>query len=289
LGYVTNAKLSHSLLAERTKPPYLLPKHPYVPRTTMTLYDQPHNPEVTTNSEQEFMEGQGIPAQGQSLHTNAEICPSDIEPDSNPMEAPIVMDAKAAELSRKFTDEHIARQFAKFNETFKEIVSRESSSARSIFPFIRGKLYQFRLHQLYDEVAILQEVYARTVDKILQGREITNHYAWIRSVSFRYIRELSRKHSRNTNVDETLLELLAPTEDINEEFLTDEMLKIRKAFQELPSEEKLLLSLKTVQDLSWDEIQTIWVARGYGTLSITTLRKRKERAISHLRKIYHSM
>ncbi|MGB6016206.1 MAG: sigma-70 family RNA polymerase sigma factor [Nodosilinea sp.] len=255
----------------------------------MTQHNQPHNPEVNINSEQEFMEGQDISAQDQSLDTNAEICPSNIEPSSNLMEAPIVMDAKAAELSRKFTDEHIARQFAKFNETFEEIVSKESSSARSIFPFIRGRLYQYRLHQLYDEVAILQEVYTRTVDKILQGREITNHYAWIRSVSLRYIRELSRKHSRNTNVDESFLELLAPTEEINEEFLTDEMLKIRKAFQELSSEEQLLLSFKTVQDLSWDEIQKIWVARGYGTLSITALRKRKERAISHLRTIYHSM
>jgi DNA-directed RNA polymerase specialized sigma24 family protein len=255
----------------------------------MTQHNQPHNTEVTINSEQEFMEGQDISAQDQSLDTKAEICPSYIEPGNNPMEAPIVMDAEAAELSRKFTDEHTARQFAKFNETFKEIVSKESSSARSIFPFIRGKLYQYRLYQLYDEVAILQEVYARTVDKILQGREITNHYAWIRSVSFRYIRELSRKHGRNTNADETLLELLAPTEDINEEFLTDEMLKIRRAFQELSSEEKLLLSLKTVRDLSWDEIKTIWVERGYGTLSIPALRKRKERALSHLRTIYHSM
>lgn len=256
----------------------------------MTQHDQPKKPEVAANSEQGFMEGQDIPADNQDLDIDdSGTCSSRIEPNSNIVESPILMDNAAAELSRKFADEHIARQFIKLNEVFEDLVSKESSAARSIFPFIRGKLFQYRLWRLYDEVAILQEVYARTVDKILQGREITNHNAWIRSVSFLYIRELSRKHSRNTNVDETLLELLAPAEDINEGFLTDEMLKIRKAFQDLSSEERLLLSLKTLQDRSWSEIQGIWSASGYGDLSIPALRKRKERALSHLRMIYHEM
>ena len=194
-----------------------------------------------------------------------------------------------AELAQEFATEHIARQFTKFNTTFEEIVSKESSSAHSLFPFIRGRLSQYSLLQQYDEVAILQEVYARTIDKIRQGREITNHYAWIRSVALRYIRELSRKHSRNVNSETQLLELMAPVEGINEQFLTDEMLKIRRAFQELSSEERLLLSLKTVQDLSWNEIQQIWTASGYDELSLPALRKRKERALSHLRTLYHSL
>lgn len=256
----------------------------------MTQHDQPKKSEVAANSEQGFMEGQDIPADSQDLGIDdSGACSPKPELNSNIVELPILMNNASAELSRKFADEHIARQFVKLNEVFEEIVSKESSAARSIFPFIRGKLFQYRLWRLYDEVAILQEVYARTVDKILQGREITNHDAWIRSVSFLYIRELSRKHSRNTNVDETLLELLAPAEDIDEGFLTEEMLKIRRAFQELSSEERLLLSLKTVQDLSWGEIRVIWLARGYGDLSIPALRKRKERALSHLRMIYHAM
>lgn len=193
------------------------------------------------------------------------------------------------DLLRQLADVHIAQQFKRFNETFEEIVSRQSSSAVSLFPFIRGKLFQFGLWQQYDEVAILQEVYSRTVDKILAGRTITNPYAWIRSVAFRYIRELSRRNHRQVNADDVLLEVLAPAEGIDEHFLSDEMLKLRKAFQQLSEEERLLLSLKAIQDLSWIEIQRAWNLAGYGKLSLPALRKRKERALSHLRKIYHAL
>lgn len=200
--------------------------------------------------------------------------------------------ASDAEFAQELANAHVAHQFTKFNATFEEIIAKESSSAHSIFPFIRSKLIQFNLQCRYDETAILQEVYARTIAKILNGREITNHYAWIRSVAFRYIRELSRKHIRNVNIDASILELLTPTvnvDHIDGEFLTDEILKIRRAFRDLSSEEQLLLSLKAVQDLSWAEIQKIWIAEGYGEISLTNLRKRKERALSHLRKLYHSL
>ena len=139
------------------------------------------------------------------------------------------------DFSRSFADDHIACQFAKINATYEEIITRENSSARALFPFIRGKLCQYRLLPLYDEIAILQEVYSRTVIKILEGREIINQYAWIRSVAFRYIRELNRKHGRSTGIDESFLDAVAPVESSDEEFLMDEMLKMHRAFQCLRS------------------------------------------------------
>ena len=238
----------------------------------MNQPNMPRDPEGTENPEQNPTERV---SSGQTDDLQTEHC--------TPM-GPI-----DPELSKLFADEFISRQFNKFNSTFEEIVSKESSSARSLFPFIRGKLFQYALWRQYDEVAILQEVYIRTIEKILEGRKITNHYAWIRSVAFRIIRELSRKKSRTVNVDTPLIELLAPVEGIDESFLTAEMLKLRRAFEELSSEERLLLSLKTVQDLSWAEIQTIWIDSGYGYLSIPALRKRKERSLSHLRTIYHTL
>lgn len=251
---------------------------------TMTAPEKPRKDEVTKDSRQNFEDKQMPSLQPDGLASDTpDICPTDT--DNNRELSP----TDGSELEQEFANEHIARQFKKLNATFEEIVSKESSSALSLFPFIRGRLSQYDLLQQYDEVAILQEVYTRTIDKIRQGREITNHYAWIRSVGLRYIQELSRNHRRNVNVDNQLLEMLAPVEGINERFLTDEMLKIRQAFQELASEERLLLSLKTVQDLSWNEIQQIWMTSGYGELSLPALRKRKERALSHLRTIYHSL
>lgn len=254
----------------------------------MSQHEIPREDEFSKDYEQNFdQERKSSEPMNSSL--------SEASDTSLPSSTPSHSDAEQAATSgftQELTDTHIAHQFRKFNATFEEIVARESSSALSIFPFIRSKLIQFNLQRRYDEIAILQEVYARTVAKILDGREITNHYAWIRSVAFRYIRELSRKHSRNVNIDAPILELLVPTvgiDNIDGEFLTDEMLKIRRAFRELSAEEQLLLSLKAVQDLSWAEIQKIWIAEGYGEISLAALRKRKERALSHLRKLYHSL
>ncbi|MDB9529938.1 sigma-70 family RNA polymerase sigma factor [Oscillatoria sp. CS-180] len=192
-------------------------------------------------------------------------------------------------LSKQFADEHIVRQWHKFNETFEEIMNRRSASASSIFPFIRSKLLQYELWPRYDEAAILQEIYLRTLEKIQEGRTITNHYAWIRSVAFRYIQELSRKHRRDLDSEPSSLEILMSPKTVDEDLLTDEMLKVGAAFVKLSKEEQLLLSLKSIQNLSWPEVQRAWIDRGYGELSLSTLRKRKERALSHLRMIYHSL
>ncbi|PSN14195.1 hypothetical protein C7293_12680 [filamentous cyanobacterium CCT1] len=252
----------------------------------MTQPSQFDRPEEPVNTENELLDEQNLADGTPDLDCDlAENQSSSTMPDGDIL-LPLPMDF---DLPTRFVDECIAREVAKLDATFGEIFSRESSSARSLFPFIRGKLIQYRLWPLYDEIAILQEVYARTIEKILEGRKITNQYGWIRSVSFRYIRELNRKQGRSTGVDESFLETLMPVEEIDEESLTDEMLKIQRAFQELSSEERLLLSLKTVQDLSWSEIQQIWIEKGYGNLSIPALRKRKERALSHLRMLYHSM
>ena len=193
------------------------------------------------------------------------------------------------DLSRQFADERIARQVTKFNETFEEIMNRESASSSSIFPFIRGKLSQYNLWPRYDEAAILQEVCLRTLDKILEGRTITNPYAWIRSVAFRYIQELSREHHRTLDANAALLETVTPVETVDEDLLTDEMLKVRRAFTQLSPEEQLLLSLKSIENFSWPDVQTAWNNQGYEKISLAALRKRKERALSHLRQIYHSL
>jgi DNA-directed RNA polymerase specialized sigma24 family protein len=249
--------------------------------TTMPTFDQPWDDNLFPDSCQE--------SQSEQLSEHEDARPDPTENVSDDTGIDDDVGGFGEDLLSKLTDAHIAHQFKKFNETFEEIVSRQSSSAVSLFPFIRGKLFQFGLWQQYDEVAILQEVYSRTIEKILAGRTITNPYAWIRSVAFRYIRELSRKNHRHISVDDALLEVLAPTEGIDEQFLTDEMLKLRKAFNQLSDEERLLLSLKAVQDLSWIEIQRAWTREGYGKLSLPTLRKRKERALSRLRKIYHAL
>ena len=152
-------------------------------------------------------------------------------------------------------------ELERFNEFYEDLLQPDSSTARSVFPFIRSKLYQFKLRSEYDEVAILLEAYLRSARHIAQGGKITNPSAWINSVSYRIIREFSRKSLRNVYVDNQVLESLTHCVDNNDTSLTDEMLKIRDAFKLLSPKEQILIYRKVVLNESWIVIQDFWLFR----------------------------
>ena len=173
--------------------------------------------------------------------------------------------------------------------SFYLILISKSSEASSVFPFIRSKLHQFELWPQYDETAILQEVFIRTITKIHEGRTITNPSAWTCSVAYRYIRELSRCQTRYTYASDEFLESLTASEVADREFLTDKMLRVRDAFKHLSTEERLILSLKVIKKKSWAEIQFFLKEKGYGDYNLDTLRQRKKRILEKLRGIFHKL
>jgi DNA-directed RNA polymerase specialized sigma24 family protein len=197
---------------------------------------------------------------------------------------------QSSDPDREFSDVKIAQRLKLFNEFYEDLLSPYSATTRSsTFPFIRSKLIQFRLWPDYNEVTILQEVYIRTIEKILKGSTITNPSSWVCSVAFRYIRELSRCRVRYTHVDGQFLDLLSSEEGVSSEIITDEMVKVGQAFQALSPKEKLLLTHKIVLNESWTEIQDFLEQEGYGRCELPALRKQKERALLRLRSIYHAL
>ncbi len=74
-------------------------------------------------------------------------------------------------------------------------------------------------------------------------------------------------------------------EEIDEEFFK----RIKLAFERLEPEEKEILLLKTVENLSWKEIKSYLDLQGRKTQAESTLRKRKERALKRLRDIFNSL
>lgn len=192
------------------------------------------------------------------------------------------------DVDREFFEVTVAHQLQLYIAFYLTLISK-SSEASSVFPFIRGKLHQFGLWPLYDETAILQEVFIRTIAKIYEGRIITNPPAWTCSVAYRYIRELSRAEIRHTNASDEYLESLTASDNADREFLTDQMLHVRHAFQQLDIEERLILSLKVIQNKSWTEIQYLLKEKGYGDYQLPALRQRKKRILEKLRGLFHEL
>lgn len=177
----------------------------------------------------------------------------------------------------------------RFNEFFEDLLSPDSSTARSVFPFIRSKLFQYKLRSQYDEVAVLMEVYVRSMERIARGGTITNPSAWTNSVAYRIIREFSRKQDRVLQADEYIIDNIAYCDGSDDVDLTDEMLKVRDAFMMLSPKEQILIYRKEVLNESWITIQDFLKIEGHGEYTIQALRKQKERALANLRKIYHGL
>ncbi|MEL7034597.1 MAG: sigma-70 family RNA polymerase sigma factor [Cyanobacteria bacterium J06592_8] len=181
-----------------------------------------------------------------------------------------------------------------FETEFLELLNPNSSDGRSILVFIRSRLIQFNLQKAYSEMCILNEVYVRAVNKIKQGEIIKIPHAWIRATAYNYIRELSRDWHKVAHLEDPqhYHEYSSVLEDIEPYFLSfirQEELKlqqtlIRKAFEQLSSSEQQLLHLKIIQGLSWKQIQDL---DEYQNCSLVGLRKRKQRVLEKLHKIYH--
>ncbi|WP_413164834.1 RNA polymerase sigma factor [Capilliphycus salinus ALCB114379] len=181
-----------------------------------------------------------------------------------------------------------------FEAEFLELLNPKSSDGRLIFAFIRARLKQFNIQQAYSEACILNEVYLRAMNKIQQGETIAIPNAWIRATAYNYIRELNRDwhklvhcenyqnyHRFSPEVEETEHYLISL---IKKEELKLEQTLIRQAFKQLPLSEQQLLHLKIINGFSWKQIQDL---SEYQHCSLATLRKRKQRALEKLHRLYH--
>jgi RNA polymerase sigma factor (sigma-70 family) len=181
-------------------------------------------------------------------------------------------------------------QFHNWNEKFKELFNSKNSSGRLMYVFVRQMLRQFQLDGSYSEAYILNEAYLRGVKRIQEGKVIYNASAWLKSAARNIVRELARNRQKLASWDSDFLVQLEqkPTEDWSEE-LANDTITLETAFQLLDPLEQKILNLKIVDELSWCEIQGILRIEGYGDFTEAVLRKKKERALTRLRKKYHAL
>ena len=172
-----------------------------------------------------------------------------------------------------------------FDTQFAELMNRNNDDGRILFAFTRRILIQFKLSKNYSEAYILNEAYIRGVKLINKGGVILNLYPWLRSTAYNIVRELSRGRNKFTELNE---EVISTSQDslLSDEDIDDELLAIKLAYKLLTPEEQQLLHFKIVERYSWSQIRGIMESQGGKIPSESALRKRKERALANLRRIY---
>lgn len=182
------------------------------------------------------------------------------------------------------------QKLADFNAQFAELMSRDSFDGRLVFAFTRRLLMQFRLKGTYSEAYVINEAYIRGAKIINKGDTIRKFSSWLRGTIYNIVRELSRGRIRdssdefNEEIDQQLQSSLIADENLNYELEL-----IRLAYEMLDANDKQLLNLKVVERNTWNEIREILIAKGGKVPSVSALRKRKERALANLRKLYHEV
>jgi DNA-directed RNA polymerase specialized sigma24 family protein len=175
----------------------------------------------------------------------------------------------------------------RFFEEFRVLLDSGSPSGISMLAFIKRSLKQFNLLDSYSAYEILSDAFIRGVERIKRGERIENTLAWIRVTAFNIIREYSRSSRRFSSLEESWFE----SGDTGNAATLDEFLQqcewIKTAFAMLNADDRELLMLKICENLSWKNIVEQYHERGFLDVNEATLRKRKERTLKRLRKIYH--
>jgi RNA polymerase sigma factor (sigma-70 family) len=195
---------------------------------------------------------------------------------------------KKQKLNQNEGDFDHASLWQKFEHSFGDILVPESASGISLLTFIRRGLKQFHLDSFYSVRDVLGEAYIRAYRLIHDEQvDILNPPAWVKKTAFNIIREWSRRERRFEPLEtEVADELVHPPVDPSA--LSTDIIILNRAWQELDPDERRLLQLKIVEELPWREISNLYALEGK-PISESALRKQKERALKHLRKVYHSL
>ncbi|MEO0542023.1 MAG: hypothetical protein AAFZ80_14330 [Cyanobacteria bacterium P01_A01_bin.105] len=175
-----------------------------------------------------------------------------------------------------------------------EILGAGNSYAYSAIATVRRHLHSFRLTHQFEPHEILFDAYLRGKDAQRRGDIIRNPHAWLKSTAFNIIRENSRKARRRVVVpyedneyrsgtDKNLLDQL----DLSHEIQL--LYKALRAFEKENAATAQLLVWRTIDKMSWDEIEGELRATTAGDIpNQATLRQRVARGKKRVRHILHS-
>lgn len=184
-----------------------------------------------------------------------------------------------------------------FDRDVQVLLRANDPQARSLLACIYCTIRQFGLQTYMTEIDIFVEAYLRGVRYIRQQHlPIDQPKAWMRRTAYNIIRECKRDRLRYSTAafDELMEQGAIPLPCIDADPGLDEtpmhhsLQRVMLAFQSLSRTDQDLITWKTVDDLSWEQIQARLAAQGVA-VSMVALRKRGQRALERLRQAYHAL
>ena len=156
--------------------------------------------------------------------------------------------------------------------------------------FIEARLWQFNLASRYQASDVLRDTYLIARKKIINGEEVKNLGPWLRSIALNVIRDSRKKETRIENQIFKLIENghccdeSSSESTFENEYIDPAKRKaLAKVWDSLSDNDKNILNLRILQDLSWKEISQIH------KINNSTARKRGQRALDRLREIFFSI
>ncbi|MBE9068610.1 sigma-70 family RNA polymerase sigma factor [Leptolyngbya cf. ectocarpi LEGE 11479] len=182
----------------------------------------------------------------------------------------------------------IQERLAQLDDFISEVMSsRDNSRPHNLLLLIDRWLKQFHLSSRIDCSEILTETYFQARSEIRdKGVHIEKLPAWFKTVSYRMIRDLSKKAKNRNRATQRLSRHNEHfTENVIHlnEFDHTSIEALLEASAKLKEEELQILKLRIVQGLSWKEVKHRWIAETGKDISEAALRKKGERALKHLR------
>ena len=174
----------------------------------------------------------------------------------------------------------------KFNHAIRLLLQPQSSEARSLMAFIRRSLRQFHLHGLYSDIDIFMDAYLRGADHVSNPDkpDISSVYPWMRSTAYNVIRELSRECRQRPCEFNDVVEQHQHRHWGNDEYaelqscLERQIRQVVQALKILSREERRIIYLRILEQLSWQEVQQRLVEEyGESPSKLCALRQRGRR------------
>ena len=156
--------------------------------------------------------------------------------------------------------------------------------------FIEARLWQCNLASRYQASDVLRDTYFIAKKKIINGEKVKNLEAWLRSIAFNVIRDFRKKETR---IENQILKLIenghccdeaSSKSTFENEYIDPAKRKaLAQVWDSLSENDKDILNLRILQDLSWKEIGEIH------NIYTSTARKRGQRALDRLRENFFSI
>ncbi|NJN13429.1 MAG: sigma-70 family RNA polymerase sigma factor [Richelia sp. RM1_1_1] len=162
---------------------------------------------------------------------------------------------------------------------------RQVLQAKWLRIHIRNRIYALKLSSSISEEDVIQYVVMCLVETLRSGTQVNHPVAWSKLVSERYIQKLYKKHRVSVAIESDKIEYLANRRCDEKDFYENNE-EIVKKIQQLKPANREIVEMRFFQNLSWSQIAEILSHQEGKQIRVVTARKRGERALEELRKIY---